>query len=207
MLSTDITDILFGTPVPLTSEVNMGSLEEDEVNIIIHGHEPLLSELILMACQDPEMIEYAKTKGAKGINLTGICCTANEILMRQGVRSAGNFLSQELAIATGAVEAMVVDIQCIMQALVPVAEHVPHQADHHLAQGQDHGRHAHASSTSTRPSRSPRRSSRRASTTSPTAARPRRSTSPTSAPRWWPASPTSTCATCRAATTAAPSAR
>jgi carbon-monoxide dehydrogenase catalytic subunit len=122
MLSTDITDILFGTPVPLTSEVNMGSLEEDEVNIIIHGHEPILSEMILMACQDPEMIEYAKSKGANGINLTGICCTANETLMRQGVRTAGNFLSQELAIATGAVEAMVVDIQCIMQALAPIAE-------------------------------------------------------------------------------------
>jgi carbon-monoxide dehydrogenase catalytic subunit len=122
MLSTDITDILFGTPVPLTSEVNMGNLEEDEVNIIIHGHEPILSEMILMACQDPEMIEYAKSQGAKGINLTGICCTANETLMRQGVRTAGNFLSQELAIATGAVEAMVVDIQCIMQALAPIAE-------------------------------------------------------------------------------------
>jgi carbon-monoxide dehydrogenase catalytic subunit len=122
MLSTDVTDILFGTPVPLSSEVNMGSLEEEQVNIIIHGHEPLLSELILMACQDPEMIEYAKSKGATGINLTGICCTANETLMRQGVRTAGNFLSQELAIATGAVEAMVVDIQCIMQALAPVAE-------------------------------------------------------------------------------------
>jgi anaerobic carbon-monoxide dehydrogenase catalytic subunit len=122
MLSTDITDILFGTPVPLSSEVNLGSLEEDQVNIIIHGHEPLLSELILMACQDPELIEYAKTKGATGINLTGICCTANETLMRQGVKTAGNFLSQELAIATGAVEAMVVDIQCIMQALAPVAE-------------------------------------------------------------------------------------
>jgi len=122
MLSTDITDILFGTPVPLTSEVNMGSLEKDEVNIIIHGHEPLLSELILMACQDPEMIDYAKSKGAEGINLTGICCTANETLMRQGVRTAGNFLSQELAIATGVVDAMVVDIQCIMQALAPMAE-------------------------------------------------------------------------------------
>jgi carbon-monoxide dehydrogenase catalytic subunit len=123
MFSTDVTDILFGTPVPLTSEVNMGNLEEDEVNIIIHGHEPLLSELILMACQDPEMIEYAKSKGAAGINLTGICCTANETLMRQGVRTAGNFLSQELAIATGVVDAMVVDIQCIMQALAPMAEH------------------------------------------------------------------------------------
>ncbi len=122
MLSTDITDILFGTPVPLSSEVNMGALEEDEVNIVIHGHEPLLSEMILMAVQDPEMIEYAKSKGATGINLTGICCTANETLMRQGVRTIGNFLSQELAIATGAIEAMVVDIQCIMQALQPVTE-------------------------------------------------------------------------------------
>ena len=122
MLSTDITDILFGTPVPLASEVNMGSLEEDQVNIIIHGHEPILSEMILVACQDPELIEYARSKGAQGINLTGICCTANETLMRQGVRTAGNFLSQELAIATGVVEAMVVDIQCIMQALVPMAE-------------------------------------------------------------------------------------
>jgi len=88
----------------------------------VHGHEPLLSELILAACQDPEMIEYARTKGATGINLTGICCTANETLMRQGVRTVGNFLSQELAIATGAIEAMIVDIQCIMQALVPIAE-------------------------------------------------------------------------------------
>jgi len=122
MLSTDITDILFGSPVPVTARANMGALSEDEVNIVIHGHEPTLSEMILMAVNDPEMIEYAKSKGAKGINLTGICCTANETLMRQGVPTIGNFLSQELAIATGAVEAMVVDIQCIMQALVPVAE-------------------------------------------------------------------------------------
>ena len=122
MLSTDITDILFGTPVPLSSEVNMGGLEDDQVNIVIHGHEPILSEMILAAVQDPEMIEYAKSKGAAGINLTGICCTANETLMRQGVRTIGNFLSQELAIATGAVEAMIVDIQCIMQALAPFAD-------------------------------------------------------------------------------------
>jgi carbon-monoxide dehydrogenase catalytic subunit len=122
MLSTDITDILFGSPVPLTAQVNMGMLSEDEVNIVVHGHEPILSEMILVAVNDPEMIEYAKSKGAKGINLTGICCTANETLMRQGVPTIGNFLSQELAIATGAIELMIVDIQCIMQALAPVAD-------------------------------------------------------------------------------------
>ncbi len=117
MMATDISDILFGTPAPLTSQANLGVLKDDEVNIIVHGHEPTLSEMIVVASQDPEMIEYAKSKGAKGINLAGICCTSNEVLMRHGIPPAGNFLSQEMAIVTGSVEAMVVDVQCIMQAL------------------------------------------------------------------------------------------
>lgn len=121
MIATELQDILFGTPTPILSKVNLGILKEDEVNIIIHGHEPLLSEMIVAVAQMPEMIEYAKSKGANGINLGGICCTANEILMRHGIPLAGNFLQQELAIATGAVDAMVVDIQCIMQSLANVA--------------------------------------------------------------------------------------
>jgi carbon-monoxide dehydrogenase catalytic subunit len=92
------------------------------VNVIIHGHEPTLSEMIVAAAQDPEIIAYAQSKGAKGVNLAGICCTANEVLMREGIPLAGNFLQQELAILTGAVEAMVVDVQCIMEGLVPLAQ-------------------------------------------------------------------------------------
>jgi carbon-monoxide dehydrogenase catalytic subunit len=121
MLATDISDILFGTPTPLQSQVNLGVLKDDEVNLVVHGHEPTLSEMIVAASTDPELLEYAKSKGAKGINLAGICCTANEVLMRHGIPPAGNFLSQELAIATGAVEAMIVDVQCIMQAVADVA--------------------------------------------------------------------------------------
>jgi carbon-monoxide dehydrogenase catalytic subunit len=117
MLATDISDILFGTPSPTVTQVNLGVLKENQVNIVIHGHEPTLSEMVVRVAQEPELIEYARSKGAAGINLCGICCTANEILMRQGVPVAGNFLSQELALLTGAVEAMVVDVQCIMQAL------------------------------------------------------------------------------------------
>jgi carbon-monoxide dehydrogenase catalytic subunit len=122
MLATDLSDILFGTPTPLQTQANLGVLKDDEVNIIIHGHEPTLSEMIVVATQDPEMIAYAKTKGAKGINLAGFCCTSNEILMRHGIPPAGNFLHQELAVITGAVEAMVVDVQCIMQALAGLAK-------------------------------------------------------------------------------------
>ncbi|HLE27967.1 MAG TPA: anaerobic carbon-monoxide dehydrogenase catalytic subunit [Anaerolineales bacterium] len=121
MLATDLSDILFGTPAPRVGQVNLGVLKDDEVNIVLHGHEPTLSEMIVRAASEPEMIEYARSKGAKGINLAGICCTSNEILLRQGVPSAGNFLHQELALLTGAVEAMVVDVQCIMQALPNLA--------------------------------------------------------------------------------------
>src|SRR5512134_1463346 len=122
MIATDISDILFGTPAPVLGQANLGVIKDDMVNVIVHGHEPSLSEMIVAGSQDPEIIEYAKAAGAKGINLSGICCTANEILMRQGIPAAGNFLHQELAILTGSVEAMVVDVQCIMQALVGLAQ-------------------------------------------------------------------------------------
>ena len=122
MIATDVSDILFGTPAPILGQANLGVLKEDMVNVVVHGHEPTLSQMIVAASQTPEIIEYAKGAGAKGVQLSGICCTANEILMRQGIPAAGNFLHQELSILTGAVEAMVVDVQCIMQALVGLAE-------------------------------------------------------------------------------------
>jgi carbon-monoxide dehydrogenase catalytic subunit len=122
MIGTDLQDILLGDPVPLAGEINLGVLEKDYVNIVVHGHEPLLPEVLVVVAQDPEFQKAAEAVGAKGINLAGICCTANEILMRHGIPIAGNFLQQELAIVTGAVELMVVDVQCIMQALAPVAK-------------------------------------------------------------------------------------
>ncbi len=123
MLATDLQDILYGTPTPVRSSANLGVLSEDKVNILIHGHEPLLASMILDATSEPEMLELAKSLGATGINVAGICCTANESLMRKGVPPAGNMLHQELAILTGAVEAMVVDVQCIFQGLTEVADH------------------------------------------------------------------------------------
>jgi carbon-monoxide dehydrogenase catalytic subunit len=121
MIATDLQDVLLGSPAPIRAKVNLGVLREDQVNIIIHGHEPLLSDMIVEACLQPDLIALAKEKGATGINLAGICCTANEILMRRGVPSAGSFLQQELAIGTGAADAMVVDVQCVMPSLPRVA--------------------------------------------------------------------------------------
>ena len=117
MIATDLQDIILGSPEPIRSKVNLGVLKEDYINVVVHGHEPALSEMAVKASKDPELVKLAQEKGAKGINLAGICCTANEVLMRHGVSIAGNFLQQELAVITGAVEVMMVDLQCIMPAL------------------------------------------------------------------------------------------
>ncbi len=121
MVATELQDILFGTPEPIICRANLGVLEPESVNLVVHGHEPLLSEMVVAASRDPEMIELAKKVGAKGINLAGMCCTANELLMRHGIPLAGNFLQQEFALVTGVVDGMVVDVQCIMQSVADVA--------------------------------------------------------------------------------------
>ncbi|MFZ5925419.1 MAG: anaerobic carbon-monoxide dehydrogenase catalytic subunit [Bacillota bacterium] len=119
-LSTDLTDILFGTPRPLKSQANLGVLDPAKVNITVHGHIPLLSEIVVDVAR--EMEDEARAAGAAGINVVGICCTANEVLMRKGVPLATNFIAQELAIMTGAVDAIIVDLQCIMPALKTLCE-------------------------------------------------------------------------------------
>ena len=121
MIATEVSDILFGTPKPGITRVNTGVLKKDQVNIIVHGHNPVVSEMLLHACQDPELLKAAKDNGASGINLAGVCCTGNELLMRAGIPMAGNHLTTELVLATGAVDMMVVDYQCIMPSLGTVA--------------------------------------------------------------------------------------
>jgi carbon-monoxide dehydrogenase catalytic subunit len=117
MIATDLSDVLFRSPHPLRGRANLGVLSEDEVNVVVHGHEPTLSDIVVDAAKDSEIVELAKKRGAKGVNLVGMCCTSNEILMRRGIPVAGNFLQQELALLTGAVDLMMVDVQCIMPAL------------------------------------------------------------------------------------------
>ncbi|OIP39525.1 MAG: carbon-monoxide dehydrogenase catalytic subunit, partial [Desulfobacteraceae bacterium CG2_30_51_40] len=122
MVATEISDILFGTPTPVRAEVNMGCLKEDHVNVIIHGHEPNLFESMISSVNDPGLIQAAKDAGAKGINLLGMCCSGAEVLSRHGIPHAGNFMSSEAILITGAVDAMGVDVQCIKQGLGKVAE-------------------------------------------------------------------------------------
>ena len=121
MMGTEISDVLFGTPSVLKSRVNLAVLKEDHVNLAVHGHNPVLSEMVVKATADPELLGLAEKYGAKGINLVGLCCTGSELLMRKGVPMSGNHLNQELVITTGALEAMIVDYQCIFPSLTRTA--------------------------------------------------------------------------------------
>ena len=121
MIATELSDVIFGTPKPVTAKVNLGVLKEDHVNILVHGHSPIVSEMVLAAARDEANVMKAREAGAAGINVAGLCCTGNEVLMRQGIPMAGNHLMTELALVTGAVELIVVDYQCIMPSLVTVA--------------------------------------------------------------------------------------
>ncbi len=122
MMGTEFSDVMFGTPRPVDTEANIGVMEKDNVNIVVHGHDPSLSEMIVYYANDPEMIAYAKEMGAKGITVSGVCCTSNEVTMRHGIPMAGNFLNQENVVLTGACEAIVVDVQCIFPALGPLSK-------------------------------------------------------------------------------------
>lgn len=119
-IGTNLSDIMFGVPEPIVSEANLGVIDADMVNIAVHGHNPVLSEMVVAAAR--KMTDEAKTVGAKGVNIVGICCTGNELLMREGVYLATSSSAQEMAILTGALDAMVVDIQCIYPSVQQVAE-------------------------------------------------------------------------------------
>ena len=122
MMGTEFSDVMFGTPKEMETEANLGVMVEENVNIVVHGHDPSLSEMICEYAEDPEMIAYAKEMGAQGITVSGVCCTSNEVAMRRGIPMAGNYLQQENVVLTGACEAIVVDVQCIFPALGPLSK-------------------------------------------------------------------------------------
>lgn len=122
-IATDLADILFGTPTPVVTRANLGVINKNAVNIALHGHNPLLSDIIVQVAGEKELNDLAKAGGASdGINIVGVCCTGNEVMMRHKIPLATSSVSQEMAILTGALDAIVVDYQCIMPALSGIAE-------------------------------------------------------------------------------------
>lgn len=115
--ATTIQDILLGTPQIVRIKTNLTVIKPDQINVAVHGHIPFLADSVVMAAEEYNSDVNNKPK----INVVGLCCTGMEVLMRKGINFAGDILQQELAIATGALELMVVDIQCTQPGIVNAA--------------------------------------------------------------------------------------
>ncbi len=121
LLTVTVQDCLLGSPRPVKTTVNLGVLRRDAVNIVVAGHNPLLSEKIVEASMIEDLVELARSLGAQGINVVGLHSTGMDLASRKGLGVVGDYLMQELVVATGAVEAFVADYHCIMPSLPNVA--------------------------------------------------------------------------------------
>lgn len=110
-LATELEDKKFGKSKIKKAKINLSCINPKKINIAVHGHEPMLAEAITK-----EAAKY------KDINLIGVCCTGASLLAKHGIPLAAHFLLQEDVIATGLVDAMVVDVQCIMPSLSDLCE-------------------------------------------------------------------------------------
>ncbi len=119
-ISTQLQDILLSVPTPKESKIGMDVLQKDKVNILVHGHLPVLSEMVILFANKLE--EKAKAAGAKGINVVGTCCTGTEVLVRLGIPMAGSTIMQELVVGTGIVDAVCVDVQCVYPSLSTITK-------------------------------------------------------------------------------------
>lgn len=119
-ISTQLQDILFGTPTPMQSKIGIDVLDKDKVNILVHGHVPLLSEMVVTYADKLEA--EAIDAGAKGINVVGICCTGNEALGRLGIPMTGSTIMQEVVVGTGLVDAVCADVQCVYPSLSKITK-------------------------------------------------------------------------------------
>lgn len=117
------TDSLFGVGDRVTSKVNIGALKKGYVNIAVHGHLPTLVSQIVAVGQEEKFVELAKSKGAKGIQFYGICCSGLAAMYRYGgVIPLSNAVSAELVLGTGALDLWVADVQDVFPSIMEVAK-------------------------------------------------------------------------------------
>jgi len=115
-------DCLYGLPKRSRISTNLGAISLDSVNIAVHGHSPVLVSAIVQAVRREDLVAGAKRSGASGIRLYGICCSGHSALAKFGdVTPLTNAVGAELALATGAVDLWVADVQDVFPGIMDVA--------------------------------------------------------------------------------------
>jgi len=120
-------DALFGTPQPHTAHVDLGILDPDCVNILPNGHEPFMGFALVKAAEAEDVQQRAREAGAKGLRIVGSIETGQEMMQRLAesdvfVGMTGNWICEEYAIATGAVDVFAMDMNCSVPSLGEIAD-------------------------------------------------------------------------------------
>ncbi len=116
-----IQDVLFGTPMPHESYADLGVLDPQYVNIAVDGHEPFVGAALIKMAEREDVQNRAKETGAQGLRVVGFIETGQELLQRidspvfSGI--VGNWIVQEFALATGAVDVFAADMNCALPTL------------------------------------------------------------------------------------------
>jgi carbon-monoxide dehydrogenase catalytic subunit len=120
-------DALFGTAKPHVAHVDLGVLDPDYVNILPNGHEPFMGFALIEAARSDQAQQMARQAGARGLRIIGSTETGQELMQRTEADDVflgciGNWIMQEYALATGAVDVFAMDMNCSVPTLGELAE-------------------------------------------------------------------------------------
>ena len=127
--TTIIRDIIFGSPNITKGYADIGVLDKDYVNIVVHGHVPWTGSVVAKMAKQEKFQKMAKEAGAKGIKVYGSLCTGQEMLQRPETAQyldgqVGNWLTQEFVAATGVVDMFLLDKNCAAPGLADIVSKV-----------------------------------------------------------------------------------
>ncbi|MBF0566498.1 MAG: carbon monoxide dehydrogenase, partial [Nitrospirae bacterium] len=117
-----VQDVLYGTPSPHETFVDVGVIDKDYVNILPNGHEPFVGAAVIEMARRDDVQKLARDKGARGIRVVGSIETGQELIQRFAtddvfVGLTGNWINTEYVLATGAVDLFAVDMNCSVPTL------------------------------------------------------------------------------------------
>jgi carbon-monoxide dehydrogenase catalytic subunit len=120
-------DAIFGTAAPHAAKVDLGLLDPDYVNVLANGHQPFTGFALIELAHTDKAQQLARAAGAKGLRIIGSTETGQELMQRAECDDIfpgciGNWIVQEYAFATGAVDVFAMDMNCSVPTLGELAE-------------------------------------------------------------------------------------
>lgn len=123
-----LNDVMLGAPVIRQAPVGFKTVDKDNINIMITGHQHSMFTALQERLRDPEVTKRAKDAGANHIKLVGCTCVGQDLQLRgehyQDIFSghAGNNFTSEALIATGAVDLIVSEFNCTLPGIEPICD-------------------------------------------------------------------------------------